>query len=116
MIVVEDLAVKNMVKNHKLVRAIGNANWGEIVRQLDYKAQWYGGELIKIDRYFPSSKRCYDCGHVVDKLPLNIREWDCPGCGTHYRRNNSRSIFLPGSGQNPDIFRYEEQKTCTFGA
>ncbi|MGD1699728.1 RNA-guided endonuclease InsQ/TnpB family protein [Dapis sp. BLCC M229] len=73
-IVVEDLAVKNMVKNHKLARAISDANWGELVRQLEYKAEWYGRELIKIDRYFPSSKRCSNCGYVVDKLPLHIRE------------------------------------------
>ncbi len=71
-IVVEDLAVKNMVKNHKLARAISDANWGELVRQLEYKAEWYGRELIKIDRYFPSSKGCSNCGYVVDKLPLDI--------------------------------------------
>ena len=54
-----------MVKNHKLARAISNANWGELVRQLEYKAEWYGRTLIKIDRYFPSSKPCCNCGHVV---------------------------------------------------
>ena len=76
-----------MVKNHKLARAISNANWGELVRQLEYKAEWYGRTLIKIDRYFPSSKRCSNCGHVVEKLPLNIREWDCPECGSHHDRD-----------------------------
>ncbi len=97
-IVVEDLAVKNMVKNHKLARAISDANWGEIVRQLDYKAGWYGRELIKIDRYFPSSKRCSSCGHVVEKLPLNIREWDCPECGTHHDRDINASINILAAG------------------
>ena len=77
-IVVEDLAIKNMVKNHKLSNAISDASWGELIRQLAYKCEWYGRELIKIDRWFPSSKRCGNCGHIVDKLPLNIREWECP--------------------------------------
>ena len=98
MIVVEDLAVKNMVKNHKLARAISDANWGEIVRQLEYKAEWYGRQLIKIDRYFPSSKRCSSCGHVVEKLPLNIREWDCPECGSHHDRDINAAINILAAG------------------
>jgi putative transposase len=61
MIVVEDLAVKNMLKNHKLALSISDASWGELTRQLTYKCQWYGRELVKIDRYFPSSKRCWNC-------------------------------------------------------
>ena len=97
-IVVEDLAVKNMVKNHKLARAISDANWGELVRQLEYKADWYGRELIKIDRYFPSSKRCSSCGHTVEKLPLNIREWDCPECGSHHDRDINASINILAAG------------------
>lgn len=97
-IVVEDLAVKNMVKNPKLARAISDAAWGEFVRQLGYKAKWYGRTLVKIDRWFPSSKRCGNCGHIVDKLPLNVREWDCPNCGTHHDRdiNASRNILAVG--------------------
>jgi putative transposase len=97
-IAVEDLAVKNMVKNPKLARAISDAAWGELVRQLDYKAKWYGRTLVHIDRWFPSSKRCGHCGHVVDKLPLNIREWDCPNCGTHHDRdiNASKNILAAG--------------------
>ena len=97
-IVVEDLAVKNMVKNHKLARAISDANWGELVRQLEYKAEWYGRELVKIDRYFPSSKRCSNCGHVVEKLPLNIREWDCPECGSYHDRDINASINILAAG------------------
>jgi putative transposase len=97
-IVVEDLAVKNMVKNPKLARAISDAAWGEMVRQLDYKALWYGRTLVKIDRWFPSSKRCGNCGHIVDKLPLNVREWDCPNCGTHHDRdiNAAKNILAVG--------------------
>ncbi|NET29556.1 RNA-guided endonuclease TnpB family protein [Okeania sp. SIO1I7] len=97
-VVVEDLAVKNMVKNHKLARAISDANWGELVRQLEYKAEWYGRELVKIDRYFPSSKRCSECGYVLDKLPLNIREWDCPECAAHHDRDINASINILAAG------------------
>jgi putative transposase len=94
-IIVEDLGVKNMVKNHKLALAISDASWGELIRQLAYKCEWYGRELIKIDRWFPSSKRCGNCGHIVDKLPLNIREWKCPKCGTNHDRdiNASKNIL-----------------------
>ncbi len=97
-VVVEDLAVNNMVKNHKLAKAISDANWGELIRQLDYKAEWYGRELIKIDRYFPSSKRCSNCGHIVEKLPLNIREWDCPECAAHHDRDINASVNILAAG------------------
>ncbi|MBD2127596.1 transposase [Microcoleus sp. ZQ-A2] len=97
-IAVEDLAVKNMMKNHKLAQAIADASWSELVHQLEYKCQWYGRTLVKIDRWFPSSKRCGNCGHVVDKLPLDIREWDCPECGTHHDRdiNAANNILAAG--------------------
>ncbi|KPQ31847.1 MAG: transposase [Phormidesmis priestleyi Ana] len=97
-IAVEDLAVKNMVKNRKLSQAISDASWGELVRQLEYKCDWYGRTLVKIDRWFPSSKRCHDCGHVVDKLPLNIRDWVCPSCGEHHDRdiNAAKNVLAAG--------------------
>jgi putative transposase len=97
-IVVEDLAIKNMVKNHKLALSISDASWGELIRQLAYKCEWYGRELIKIDRWFPSSKRCGSCGNIIDKLPLNIREWKCPECGTNHDRdiNASKNILAAG--------------------
>ncbi|MDJ0678524.1 MAG: RNA-guided endonuclease TnpB family protein [Xenococcaceae cyanobacterium MO_167.B52] len=82
LIAIEDLAVRNMVKNHKLARSISDAAWGEMFRQLEYKCEWYGRKLVKIDRFFPSSKRCNHCGFVIDKLPLDVRKWDCPSCGT----------------------------------
>ncbi|EAW36661.1 Transposase [Lyngbya sp. PCC 8106] len=97
-IVVEDLAVKNMVKNHKLARAISDANWGELIRQLTYKAEWYGRELIKIDRWFPSSKRCSNCGYITERMPLNIREWDCPKCDSHHDRDINASINILAAG------------------
>jgi putative transposase len=115
-IIVEDLAIKNMIKNPKLALHISDASWGELVRQLEYKCRWYGRELIKIDRWFPSSKRCGNCGHVVEKLPLNIREWDCRKCGTNHDRdlNAARNILAAGlavsvCGAN---IRPESQSTC----
>ncbi|PSF32950.1 transposase [Aphanothece hegewaldii CCALA 016] len=94
-IVVENLAVKNMVKNHKLAQSISDASWGEITRQISYKCRWYGRNYIEIDRWFPSSKRCSDCGYVVEKMPLSVREWDCPNCGTSHDRdiNASKNIL-----------------------
>ena len=82
LIAIEDLAIRNMVKNHKLARSISDASWSEFFRQLEYKCEWYGRKLVKIDRFFPSSKRCNHCGFVMDKLPLDVRSWDCPSCGT----------------------------------
>ena len=97
-IAIEDLTVKNMVKNRKLSLAISDASWGELVRQLTYKCDWYGRTLIKIDRWFPSSKRCGHCGYIVEKLPLNIREWDCPSCGMKHDRdiNAAKNILAAG--------------------
>ena len=97
-IAVEDLSVKNMVKNHKLALAISDSGWGELVRQLDYKCQWYGRTLVKIDRWFPSSKRCSHCGHIVDKMPLNIRDWKCPSCGTNHDRDINASLNIRAAG------------------
>lgn len=97
-ICIESLAVKNMVKNHCLAKAISDVGWGEFVRQLEYKCQWYGRTLIKIDRFFPSSKTCHDCKHVVDSLSLDIREWVCPKCGVVHDRdtNAARNILTEG--------------------
>ncbi|MFN5855295.1 MAG: RNA-guided endonuclease InsQ/TnpB family protein [Pseudanabaenaceae cyanobacterium] len=101
-IAVEDLSVKNMVKNHKLALSISDASWSEIVRQLEYKCHWYGRTFAKIDRWFPSSKRCEHCGYVVDRLPLNVREWDCPKCSTHHDRdlNAAKNILAAGLAVN----------------
>jgi putative transposase len=97
-ICVESLAVKNMVKNHCLAKAISDVGWGEFVRQLEYKSQWYGRTLVKIDRWYPSSKTCSDCKHVVEDLPLDVREWVCPKCGVWHDRdiNASRNILAEG--------------------
>jgi putative transposase len=119
-IAVEDLAVKNMVQNRKLAQSIADASWGELVRQLEYKSEWYGRELVKIDRWFPSSKRCSNCGHVVQRLPLNIREWDCPECGDHHDRDVNAAINVLAAGQAVSVcgatVRPEESKSRQAGA
>src|SRR5439155_18025042 len=95
---VETLAVKNMLRNHALAKAISDVGWGELVRQLEYKAQWYGRTLIKIDKGYPSSKRCVDCGHILDSLPLDVRVWTCPECGVAHDRdlNAAQNILAAG--------------------
>ena len=97
-ICVESLAVKNMMQNHCLAKAISDVGWGEFVRQLEYKSQWYGRQLVKIDRFYPSSKTCSHCGYVLADLPLDIREWVCPDCGTYHDRdtNAAKNILAAG--------------------
>ncbi len=97
-ICIESLAVKNMVKNHSLAKAISDVGWSEFVSQLEYKAAWYGRTLVKIDKWYPSSKRCFDCGHVLDSLSLDIRVWTCPECGVVHDRdlNAARNIHAVG--------------------
>ena len=97
-ICVETLKVKNMVRNRSLAKSISDAGWGELVRQLEYKAEWAGRQLARIDQWYPSSKRCSDCGHVKDVLPLTVRAWDCPACGASHDRdiNAARNIKAAG--------------------
>ncbi len=97
-VITESLAVKNMIKNPKLAKAIADCAWGELIRQLDYKASWYGRILVQVDRFFPSSKRCHACGHVLEKLPLEIREWDCV-CGSHNLRDYNAALNLLAVGR-----------------
>ena len=101
-IAVETLAVSNMKKNRKLAKSIGDAGWAEFVRQLEYKARWYGREVVKIDRWHPSSKRCSDCGHTVEKMPLKVRHWTCPDCGANHDRdiNAARNILAAGLAES----------------
>ena len=97
-IAVETLAVKNMVRNRHLSKSISDAGWSEFVRQLTYKAQWYGRNLVGIDKWYPSSKRCSDCGFVLTKIPLSVRKWACPECGANHDRdvNAARNILAAG--------------------
>ena len=116
---VEGLSVENMLKNHKLAKAISNASWGEMFRQLEYKAEWYGRTYLALDRYFPSSKRCSSCGHLLLELPLSVREWDCPVCLAHHDRdiNAAKNIKIAGQyllyteseARKSTPLRYEKQ-------
>lgn len=93
-VVIEDLSVRNMVRNRSLARAISDAAWSELRRMLEYKADWYGREVIAIDRWYPSSKTCSACGAIVEKLPLNVREWVCRCGAAHDRDVNAAKVIL----------------------
>ena len=97
-ICIEDLSVKNMVQNRHLAKSISDVGWSEFARQLAYKAQWYGRTLIKIDKWYPSSKRCHSCGHVLDSLSLDERFWLCPECKTFHDRdiNAAKNVLAVG--------------------
>ena len=95
---VESLAVKNLLQNHHLAKSIADVGWGELVRQLQYKAAWYGRSVVAIDRFFPSSKRCHDCGHLLDDLELDVRQWTCPGCGTLHDRDKNAALNIKAEG------------------
>ena len=93
-IALEDLNVRGMVKNHNLAKAITNVSFGEFNRQIEYKAQMYGKQIYRVDRFFPSSKTCSVCGCVQEKMPLHVREWTCPDCGAHHDRDINAATNL----------------------
>ncbi|MFE0459202.1 RNA-guided endonuclease InsQ/TnpB family protein [Kitasatospora sp. NPDC058965] len=96
-VVIEDLTVRTMLKNGKLSRAISDASWSELRTMLEYKTGWYGRELITVDRWFPSSKRCSACGSIRNTMPLSVREWTCD-CGAVHDRdvNAAKNILAAG--------------------
>ncbi|CAI3290415.1 IS200/IS605 family element RNA-guided endonuclease TnpB [Enterococcus cecorum] len=97
-ICIEDLNVKGMLRNHKLARSISDVSWSSFVAKLQYKADWYGREIIKVDQWFPSSQICSECGHKDGKKSLDIREWTCPICDTHHDRDINASINILTEG------------------
>ena len=111
-----------MVRNHSLAKAISDVGWGELVRQLEYKANWYGRSLVRIDRWYPSSQRCHVCGYIYEALTLDMREWACPTCGVRHNRdmNAAKNILAVGRTVNacgetvrprramPDVARPDE--------
>ncbi|GAA1951050.1 RNA-guided endonuclease InsQ/TnpB family protein [Kitasatospora viridis] len=96
-IVAEDLAVRNMLRNRTLARAVSDASWSEMRSMLEYKAGWYGRELVVVDRWFPSSKLCSACGVVQSEMPLNVRVWTC-GCGATHDRDVNAAVNILAAG------------------
>lgn len=97
-ICIEDLNTKGMLRNHKLAKSISDVSWSSFVTKLQYKADWYRREIIKVDKWFPSSQICSECGHKDGKKPLEIREWTCPICHTHHDRDINASINILTEG------------------
>ncbi len=98
LIAVEDLNVVGLVKNHCLAKAISDASWSTFISMLDYKCGWYGKSLVKIDRWYPSSKLCSHCGHRLDSLTLDVREWVCPKCGSAHHRDLNAAVNIVWKG------------------
>ena len=104
-IVMEDLAVRNMVKNRKLAKSIADASWSCLVSMIRYKSNWYGRTFHQIDRFAPSTKTCSSCGHRLDAIGLDVREWTCPSCGTTHDRdlNAAQNILDMGLREVYDL-------------
>jgi putative transposase len=96
--VVESLNTKGMVRNHKLAKAISDVGWGMFVNFLSYKLEKEGKVLVEIDRWFPSSKLCSNCHYQVAEMPLEVRSWTCPSCGTHHDRDGNASANIRAEG------------------
>jgi putative transposase len=97
-VIIEDLSVRNMVRNHCLARAISDASWSEFRRMLEYKADWYGRTVVAVDRFYPSSKTCSACGRIAASMPLNVREWTCTACGAVHDRDVNAAKVLRAAG------------------
>ncbi|MBE9200769.1 transposase [Nodularia sp. LEGE 06071] len=97
-VIVENLHVKGMVRNHNLAKAISDVGWGTFTNFLAYKLERKGGKLVEIDRWFPSSKLCSNCFHQLSEMPLDVREWTCPHCGTHHDRDGNAAINIRAEG------------------
>jgi putative transposase len=117
-ICMEDLNIHGMMKNHHLSKSIQEMNFGEFRRMMEYKCKWYGRTLVFVDRFYPSSKTCHNCGYVKNDLKLSDREWICPKCGTYHDRdvNAAVNILQEGErkigGRTADFKPVENGPTC----
>jgi putative transposase len=96
-IAIEDLSVRNMVRNRSLARAVSDASWSRFRSMLEYKADWYGRSVVAVDRFYPSSKTCSVCGRINDSMPLHVREWQCP-CGAVHDRDTNAAKNIQAAG------------------
>jgi len=122
-IVIEDLNVRGMLQNHHLACSIADMGFFEFKRQLQYKADWRGGKVIQAGRWFPSSKTCSACGHVLKELSLSIRQWECPTCGNRHDRDVNAAINLrnlavsstvTACGEDKSLFRLQNRDGLVF--
>ena len=97
-ICIEDLNIKGMLKNHKLAKSISDVSWSEFVRQLEYKANWYGRKIVKVPIFYPSSKTCSSCGNIKETLKLSERIYRCECCGLEIDRDYNASINILRKG------------------
>ncbi len=113
-IVMETLKVQNMVKNHKLARSINDASWGLLRNQLEYKAEWYGRNLVMVDTFYPSSKTCSGCGNVKEELKLSERTYTCQECGLSMDRDLNAAINIRNVGiKTPELTPVEDKKVTS---
>lgn len=107
-IAVEDLNVAGMVRNRSLAKSIATSGWAEFRAMLEYKAAWHGRHVVTVDRFYPSSKTCSACGHLLATLSLGTRQWTCPGCGALHDRdiNAAQNIVAAGLAARPDLGAY----------
>ncbi len=97
-VAVEDLGVRGMERNRHLAKAVVDASISELTRQLGYKCAWHGRTFVKVSRWYPSSKTCSACGYVLGELPLSIRSWECPACGTRHDRDVNAAVNIAAEG------------------
>ena len=114
-ICLENLYVEGMLKNHNLAMAIQSASWGEFVKQLKYKAEWEGKNIVFIGRFEPSSKTCSKCGYINRDLTLKDREWICPVCGEHHDRDINAAVNIKNFSLNPQALVAIEDKVNEIG-
>ena len=98
-VAVEDLNVAGMMRNHRLARALSDAAMSEMIRQLEYKCAWHGRGFARVGRFYPSSKTCSECGHVLAELPLSTRSWECPECGASHDRDLNAAVNIAREGR-----------------